>query len=169
MILRLDGSHSNRHYVITIRIWLQRQCRFLPPIVLFPEAENIEKPLARHTLGPDQNNFIQNLLKNEPTSTQFAESDAGTQLTCKSAKNYADWCISQLLEPSGRRVMAKSMYLHCFRTSQILDASVANGFWGVMISWQSRRSGGAAKYNFTDFGQTILDVPPNWRGTAPAY
>ena len=29
-----------------------------------------------------------------------------TYLTRKSAKNYAFWCISQVLEPSGRRVIA---------------------------------------------------------------
>ena len=42
---------------------------------------------------------IQNSIKLEDLGLE-------TYLTRTSAKNYAFWCISQLLEPSGRRVMA---------------------------------------------------------------
>ena len=42
---------------------------------------------------------IQNSIKLKDLSLE-------TYLTRKSTKNYACWCISQLLEPSGRRVMA---------------------------------------------------------------
>ena len=37
-----------------------------------------------------------------------------------------------------------------------------------MTSWQSRRSGGAAKYNFTDFGQNHFGFSLNSRGTVTA-
>ena len=50
--------------------------------------------------------FTQNPLKNAKAKVKLAELGPETYLTRKSAKNYAFWCISELLGPSGRRVMA---------------------------------------------------------------
>ena len=57
-----------------------------------------------------------------------------TYLTRRSAKNYAEWSNSELLERSGCRVMPKSLYLVYFMKNQTLDATVANCFWDVMTS-----------------------------------
>ena len=57
-----------------------------------------------------------------------------TYLTRKSAKNYAEWSNSELLERSGCRVVPKSLYFQYFMINQTLDATVSNGFWDVMTS-----------------------------------
>ena len=67
-------------------------------------------------------------------SIKFKDLGPETYLTRKSAKNYAEWSNSELLERSGRRVMPNSLYLYYFMKNQILDATVANGFWDVMTS-----------------------------------
>ena len=86
-------------------------------------------------------------------------------------KEHENPCILVYFWASGTvwawRVMAKSLYLQCFLTIQILDASVAIGFRGVMASCQSRCSGGAAKYDFTDFGQNQFWISHQIRAAPP--
>ena len=67
-------------------------------------------------------------------SIKLKELGLETYLTRKSAKNYAEWSNSELLERSGRRVMPKLLYLQYFIKNKILDAAVANCFWDVMTS-----------------------------------
>ena len=70
-----------------------------------------------------------------------AQQDVGiirsrTSLTRWSTNNCADWCDRELLEPSGRRVMANS----CFEAQQLDFCGGSTPLYGRLESWISNDS-----------------------------